>query len=40
VNKGQELVIGGCVPSGRDFDSIIVAHNSSDNLHYVARVRN
>jgi bifunctional non-homologous end joining protein LigD len=40
VNKGQELVIGGYVPSGRNFDSIIVGYYRDEELHYVARVRN
>jgi ATP-dependent DNA ligase len=40
VNKGQELVIGGYVPSYRNFDSIIVGYYAGDELIYVARVRN
>lgn len=40
VNKGQELVIGGYVPSGRNFDSIIVGYYAGGELRYVARVRN
>ncbi len=40
INKGQELVIGGYVPSGRNFDSLIVGYYEGDDLIYVARVRN
>ncbi len=40
VNKGQELVIGGYVPSGANFDSIIVGYYKGEDLIYVARVRN
>ena len=39
INKGQELVIGGYVPSGKNFDSIIVGYYDRDDLIYVARVR-
>jgi bifunctional non-homologous end joining protein LigD len=39
INKGQELVIGGYVPSGKNFDSIIVGYYDRDALIYVARVR-
>jgi bifunctional non-homologous end joining protein LigD len=39
VNKGQELVIGGYVPVGKNFDSIIVGYYDGDDLIYVARVR-
>ena len=40
VNKGQEFVIGGYVPTGSNFDSIIVGYYKGDDLIYVARVRN
>jgi len=40
VNKGQELVIGGYVPGGANFDSIIVGYYKGEDLIYVARVRN
>ena len=40
VNKGQELVIGGYVPAGRNFDSIIVGYFTAADLRYIARVRN
>lgn len=40
VNKGQEFVIGGYVPAGSNFDSIIVGYYKGDELIYVARVRN
>jgi bifunctional non-homologous end joining protein LigD len=39
IYKGQELVIGGYVPSGKNFDSIIVGYYDRDALIYVARVR-
>ncbi len=40
INKGQELVIGGYVPTGKNFDSLIVGYYGGDDLIYVARVRN
>ena len=40
VNRGQELVIGGYVPAGDNFDSIVVGYYESDQLIYVARIRN
>jgi bifunctional non-homologous end joining protein LigD len=40
INKGQELVVGGYVPAGKSFDSLIVGYYDGDNLIYVARVRN
>jgi DNA ligase D-like protein (predicted ligase) len=40
INKGQELVIGGYVPAGGDFDSLVVGYYEGDDLIYVARVRN
>jgi bifunctional non-homologous end joining protein LigD len=40
INKGQELVIGGYVPAGKNFDSLIVGYYEGNNLVYVARVRN
>ena len=40
VNQGQELVIGGYTPSGRNFDAILVGYYEDDRLIYVARVRN
>jgi bifunctional non-homologous end joining protein LigD len=40
INKGQELVIGGYVPTVKNFDSIIVGYYEHDDLIYVARVRN
>src|SRR6266478_6835927 len=39
-NCGQELVIGGYVPSTDGFDSIIVGYYRGKDLIYVARVRN
>ena len=40
VNCGQELVIGGYVPSTHGLDSIIVGYYRGKDLIYVARVRN
>jgi bifunctional non-homologous end joining protein LigD len=40
VNKGQELVIGGYVPSEKNFDSLVVGYYEGSALLYVARVRN
>jgi len=40
INKGQELVIGGFVPTSKNFDSLIVGYYERDDLIYVARVRN
>src|ERR1700680_3031224 len=40
INKGQELVIGGYVPTVKNFDSIIVGYYERNDLIYVARVRN
>jgi ATP-dependent DNA ligase len=41
VNQGQELVIGGYTPSGRNFDAIIFGYYDEEGrLLYVARTRN
>ena len=40
INQGQELVIGGYVPTANNFDSIIVGYYEGKKLMYVARVRN
>ena len=40
VNRCQELVIGGYVSSGKNFDSLIVGYYADNELNYVARVRN
>src|SRR5580658_10127002 len=40
ANKGQELVIGGYVPSSSTFDSILVGYYEGRNLrYYAARIR-
>jgi ATP-dependent DNA ligase len=39
VNRGQEFVIGGYVPSD-PFESLIVGYYQRDKLIYVAKVRN
>jgi len=40
INQGQELVIGGYVPAGSNFDSVVVGYYEGNDLIYVARVRN
>jgi ATP-dependent DNA ligase len=40
INRGQELVVGGYVPSAKNFDSLIVGYYDGDSLMYAARVRN
>jgi ATP-dependent DNA ligase len=41
VNQGQEFVIGGYTPAGRNFDAIIFGHyDDQGRLVYVARTRN
>jgi bifunctional non-homologous end joining protein LigD len=41
LNQGQEFVIGGYTPAGRNFDAIIFGHhNDEGRLVYVARTRN
>ena len=40
LNKSRELVVGGYVANGKNFDSIVVGYYEGDDLHYVARVRN
>ena len=40
VNKSRELVVGGYVANGKNFDSIVVGFYERDDLVYVARVRN
>ncbi len=40
INRGQEFVIGGYVPAGKNFDSLIVGYYEGEDLIYVARVRN
>jgi len=40
INKGQELVIGGYVPAGGNFDSLVAGYYEGEDLIYVARVRN
>jgi hypothetical protein len=40
VNKARELVVGGYVAIGKNFDSIVVGYYEGDDLVYVARVRN
>ena len=40
VNRSQEFVIGGYVPSSGSFDSIAIGYYDGDDLVCVARVRN
>ena len=39
ANRGQEFVIGGYVPSGTKFDSILVGYYEGSDLRYAARIR-
>jgi len=39
ANRGQELVIGGYVPSSSTFDSILVGFYNGHDLMYAARIR-
>jgi bifunctional non-homologous end joining protein LigD len=39
ANRGQELVIGGYVPSSTTFDSILVGYYEGADLTYAARIR-
>jgi ATP-dependent DNA ligase len=40
LNAGQELAIGGYVPSPHGLDSIIVGYYKASELIYVAKIRN
>jgi ATP-dependent DNA ligase len=41
MNQGQEFVIGGYTPAGRNFDAIIFGyHDDEGRLVYAARTRN
>ena len=40
VNQGQEFVIGGYTPNGRNFDALIFGYYDSGKLMYAARTRN
>ena len=41
LNQGQEFVIGGSTPAGRNFDAIIFGYHDEDGrLRYAARTRN
>ena len=40
VNKGRELIVGGYVTNGKNFDLIVVGFYERGDLLYVARVRN
>jgi bifunctional non-homologous end joining protein LigD len=40
VNKSREMVVGGYVANGKNFDSIVVGFYDGNDLVYVARVRN
>jgi bifunctional non-homologous end joining protein LigD len=40
INRGQEFVIGGYTPSGRNFDALIFGYYEGDKLLYAARTRN
>jgi DNA ligase D-like protein (predicted ligase) len=40
VNKGQELVIGGYMPSDKNFDALVIGYYEGAKLIYAARTRN
>src|SRR6202012_1251084 len=40
VNQGQEFVIGGYVPSPKNFDSLVIGYYDDGKLIYAARTRN
>ena len=40
VNQGQEFVIAGYTPSGKNFDALIFGYYEGDNLMYAGRTRN
>jgi bifunctional non-homologous end joining protein LigD len=40
LNKGQELVVGGYVPSKHDFDALLVGYYEDDQLLFVGKIRN
>jgi bifunctional non-homologous end joining protein LigD len=39
ANRGQEFVIGGCIPNGNVLDSILVGYYKGRDLMYAASVR-
>jgi bifunctional non-homologous end joining protein LigD len=39
VNQGQELVIGGCTPSLKNFDALVIGYFDNGELMYAARTR-
>jgi DNA ligase D-like protein (predicted ligase) len=40
INQGQEFVIGGYTPSGKNFDALIFGYYEASQFRYVARTRN
>jgi bifunctional non-homologous end joining protein LigD len=40
VNHGQEFVIGGYTPTGKNFDALIFGYYQGNKLMYAARTRN
>ncbi len=40
VNQGQEFVIGGYIPGGHGFDSLLVGYYDAGKLIFMAKVRN
>ena len=40
INQGQELVIGGYTPSGKNFDALVIGYYEGEKLLYAARTRN
>jgi hypothetical protein len=40
INQGQEFIIGGCTPSPKNFDALILGYYDGDKLVYAPRTRN
>jgi bifunctional non-homologous end joining protein LigD len=40
INQGQELVIGGYVPGGDGFQSLLAGYYENDQLYFVGKVKN
>jgi bifunctional non-homologous end joining protein LigD len=40
VNRGQELVVGGYIPGGANFQSLLVGYYEGDRLLFVAKLKN
>ncbi len=40
LNKGQELVIGGYIPAGDNFQSLLAGYYEGDRLIFIAKIKN